>query len=480
MRWPTYISGALVLLSTGCNFAPKYSRPDFNLPSTWRVEEKEGEDLANGTWWDRFNDPEMSRLIQLALHNNNDLQIAMWRVSEYLAQYQVAKSSLFPQISGNGGATKERFPVDADFLPPGTSPITPDYHLNLSLSYEFDFWGKVRNATTAAFASYLAQIENRRTVVLTLVGSVAQSYIYLKQLQLQLDAATAIMELRKESVQIARDRFEGGITSRIEVDQAISVYEETVATVKELEKKLPQQENLLSVLLGQTPGPIDKGVPLNKLFLPNEVPSCLPQDLLTRRPDILQAENNLIAANANIGVARAAFFPQLSLSALYGVDHLSLQGLFSKPSRTWLLGGGIVQEIFTGGLLVSQLKIAEVQKQELVFAYEQTILNALKEVDDSLIGFQKNKEIYAADAAEVVALQDYLALAWDRYYEGQTQYLTVLDAERQVLAAEMNMIAAQADQFLSLIDLYKAVGGGWVIEADAGLKKETGNHNLTP
>ena len=480
MRWPTYISGALILLSTGCNFAPKYSRPDFTLPATWRVEEETGEDLANTTWWDQFKDPEMSRLIQLALHNNNDLQIAMWRVSEYLAQYQVAKSSLFPQISGNGGAVKEKFPVDADFLPAGTSPITPDYHLNLSLSYEFDFWGKVRNATTAAYASYLAQVENRRTVVLTLVGSVAESYIYLKQLLLQLDTATKIMELRKESVQIAKDRFEGGLTSKIEVDQSISVYEETVAMVKELEKKVPQQENLLSVLLGQAPGPIGKGVPLNELFLPNEVPSCLPEDLLTRRPDILKAENNLIAANANIGVARAAFFPQLSLSALYGVDHLSLQGLFARSSRTWLLGGGIVQEIFTGGRLVSQLKIAEVQKQELVFSYQQTILNALREVDDSLIGFQKNKEIFAANAAAVVALEDYLSLAWDRYYEGQTQYLTVLDAEREVLSAEMSMIAAEADQFLSLIGLYKAVGGGWVLGADAELIKETTNHNLVP
>ena len=480
MKWPTYISGALVLLSTGCNFAPKYSRPDVNLPTTWRVEEEAGVDLADTTWWDQFQDPEMGRLIQLALQNNNDLQIAMWRVCEYLSQYQVAKSSLFPQIAGNGGATKERFPVDSNFLPAGTSPITPDYHLNISLSYEFDFWGKVRNATTAAYSSYLAQIENRRTVVLTLVGAVAQAYIYLKQLLLQLDTATKIMELRKEAVQIAKYRFEGGLTSRIEVDQSISVYEETVATVKELEKLVPQQENLLSVLLGQTPGPVAKSVPLNCLFLPNEVPSCLPQDLLTRRPDILQAENNLIAANANIGVARAAFFPQISLSGLYGVDNLSLQGMLARSARTWLLGGGIVQEIFTGGLLVNQLKIAEIQKQELVFTYEQTILNALREVDDSLIGFQKNKEIYASDVAEVAALQDYLSLAWDRYYEGQTDYLTVLDAQRQVLSAEMNMIAAQADQFLVLIELYKAVGGGWVIGADAELKKETTNHNLVP
>ncbi len=475
-----YLSAFALLASTSCNFAPKYSRPDFALPSTWRVEQQTGEDLAESSWWDRFEDPEMGRLIRLALKNNNNLQIAMWRVSEYLAQYQVAKSGLFPQITGNGGAVKERFPVDADFLPPGSSPITPDYHLNLSLSYEMDFWGKVRNQTTAAYAAYLAQIENRRTVVLTLIGSVAESYILLKQLSLQLETATKIMELRKEALAIAQYRFEGGLTSKIEVDQAISVYEETVAVVKELEKRVPQQENLLSFLLGQSPGPIDRGLALNDLYLPNEVPACKPQDLLTRRPDILQAENNLIAANADIGVARAAFFPQLSLEALYGVDHLSLQGLFGKPSRTWILGGGIVQSIFTGGRLVNQLKMAEIQKQELLFAYEDAILKALREVDDALIGFEKNKEIFLADEKEVNALKDYLALAWDRYYEGQTEYLTVLDAQRQVLFAEMDMIAAQADQFLALISLYKAVGGGWVTKADSTLVKETTDSNLSP
>lgn len=480
MKFSIYISGAFFLLSAGCNFAPKYSRPDFTLPTTWRVEEEEGKDLAETTWWDQFEDPEMGRLIRLALENNNDLQIAMWRVSEYLSQYQVAKSALFPQITGNGGAAKERFPIDADFLPLGKSPITPDFHLNLSLSYEFDFWGQVRNQTTAAYASYLAQIENRRTVVLSLIGSVAQAYIYLKQLLLQLDTATRIMKLREEAVQIAKYRFEGGITSKIEVDQSISVYEETVAVVRELEKKVPQQENLISILLGQAPGPIEGGVPLNYLTLPQEAPSCLPQDLLVRRPDILQAENNLIAANANIGVARAAFFPQLSLSTLFGVDNLSLRSLFDKSSRTWILGGGIVQDIFTGGRLVNQLKIAEIQKTELVFSYEKTILNALKEVDDSLIGFKKNQEIFGANEREVTALRDYLSIAWDRYYEGQTQYLTVLDAQREVLTAEMNMIAAQADQFLALVDLFKAVGGGWVRNADATLVKETTNPNLEP
>jgi multidrug efflux system outer membrane protein len=214
--------------------------------------------------------------------------------------------------------------------------------------------------------------------------------------------------------------------------------------------------------------------------LPQELPSCLPQDLLTRRPDILRAENNLKAANANIGIARAAFFPQFSLSGLYGADHLALKGLLQRPARFWLLGGGILQQVFTGGKLVSQLKIAEAQKQELLFSYEQSILTALKEVNDSLIGFEKNQQIFAADAAQVVALKDYLNLAWYRYYEGETQYLTVLDAQRQALSAEMTAITAQADQFLALIDLYKALGGGWVLQSDGTVQKESTNRNLDP
>ena len=465
---------------SACNLAPKYSRPDFNMPTSWRTEPLAGQDLTDTSWWDRFEDPQMGELIQLALANNNDLQVAAWRVYEYFAQYQATRSSLFPQITGNGSALKERLPVDSNFLPPTASPITPDYHMDLSLSYEIDFWGANRNATTAAFQEYLAQIENRRTVVITLIGSVAQGYILLKQLNLQLETARKLMSTYEEALRIANDRFEGGLTSKIEVDQAQTVYEEAVALVRDLEKKVPQQENLLSILLGQAPGPIPPGVSLDKLFLPQELPSCLPQDLLVRRPDILKAENNLKAANANIGIARAAFFPQFSLNALYGADHLALKGLLQRPARFWILGGGILQQVFTGGKLVSQLKVAEAQQKELLFAYEQSILTALKEVNDSLIGFEKNQQIFAADAAQVMALKDYLNLAWDRYYEGETQYLTVLDAERQALSAEMTAIAAQADQFLALIDLYKALGGGWVLQSDRLVQKEDTNRNLNP
>ncbi len=451
---------------TACNFAPKYSTPEMALPSDWRTEGENREELANLSWWKHLGDEVLDEYILTALDHNKDLKAAMWRVNQYLAQYKIVRSGLFPQVSANGSALKEQVPIDANFLPISISPITPDFHLEISLSYEIDFWGKVRNQTSAAYSEYLAIVENRRTVVLTLVGSVAQAYIYLRQLDLQLELAKGILGSRKEALEIATDRFEGGITSKIEVDQSLSVYEEAIAIVEELEGKIPQQENLICILLGETPHAVKRGKKLSELVLPKSVPSGLPVDLLTRRPDIMQAENNLKAANANVGVARAAFFPQLNISTLFGVDNLQFSRLFKKSSELWTIGGSFMQQVFTGGALIGQLRLAEAQKQELIFNYEQTVLTALKEVNDAQIGLEKSKLVFKADARQVAALKDYLQLAWYRYYEGQTQYLTVLDAEREALTAELNMVSAESAQYLVLVDLYKSLGGGWVLEAD--------------
>lgn len=468
MRRPKYTIFMSLFLGSlaGCNFAPKYTPPDQPIPNEWRTESEIGKDSENSGWWKLLGDEVLDSLIQVALQNNRDLQVAVWRVKQYQADYYVAHSSLFPQVSLNSLAVKEKLPIDEDFLPPGFNSITPDYRLNVSLSYELDFWGKIRNSSFAAYSQYLAEVANRRTVVLTLVSSVVQAYVYLRQLDLQLQVSRKILETRKESLEIARYRFEGGLTSKIEVDQALSVYEESIAAVEDFKRKVPQQENLLSVLLGEAPHLVTRGKTLREFLLPEAVPVGMPVDLLTRRPDIIQAENNLIAANANIGVARASFFPQINFATLYGLDSLQLKTLFQKTSKTWTIGGTFLQELFTGGALTAQLKIAEAQKKELVATYEQKILKALQEVNDSLIGFKQSKKIFVANEAEVAALKDYLELAWYRYYEGETQYLTVLDAERKVFSAELNMISSEADQFLTLVNIYKSVGGGWVLEAD--------------
>ena len=451
---------------TACNFAPKYSSPDIALPVDWRTESEVEDPLINVSWWKHWGDEVLDEYIQTALDHNKDLKGAIWRVNQYRAQYIVKRSGLFPQISSNGSAIKEKLAVDTDFLSSGINPITPNYEMDLSLSYELDFWGKVRNEAASANFDYLAQIEDRKTVVLTLVGSVAQAYVLLRQLDLQLQISRDLVKSRKESLRIATCRFEGGLTSKIEVDQSLAIYEESIVAVETLERAVPQQENLLCILLGEAPHSVKRGKTLPQLALPLEVPSGAPVDLLTRRPDIIKAENTLKAANANIGVARAAFFPQLNLSSLLGLDSLQLYNLFKKNSKIWGIGGSFLQQVFTGGALIGQLKIAEAQKQELLFGYEQTILNSLKEVNNSLIGLEKSKEIFKTQERRVMALKDYLELAWYRYYEGQTDYLTVVDAEREVFSAQIDMIGDQAEQFLVLVNLYKALGGGWVQEAD--------------
>jgi outer membrane protein, multidrug efflux system len=455
---------------TGCNFAPKYSQPDTSMPIAFRLETNELEAEGCIGWWKDFGDEVLDYFIETALLNNKDLQVAMWRVSEYLAEWKVARSSLMPQITPNAGALKERLPVNADFLQ-GFNPITPNYNINLSLAYELDFWGVIRNGSRAAYAEYLAEVENRKTAVLALVGAVAENYIVLRQLDLQLEIANRILKSREKFLEIAVYRFEGGITSEIEVDQAKSLAQEALAVVKALEKKVPQQENLLSILLGQNPGDLPRGKPLKELNLPKALFTGKPEDLLTRRPDIMAKEQKLIAANANIGAARGAFFPQINFSTLFGLDSLSLKNLLNRKSRTWEIGGTILEELFTGGRLSGQLKIAKAEKQKLVFGYEQTVLNALKEVNDSLIGFEKSKEIYSAQLGEVAALKDYLKIAWYRYYDGLTQYLTVLDAETRVFNTELNLAQAEADQFLNIVELYKSLGGGWVEELDERLEK---------
>jgi outer membrane protein, multidrug efflux system len=468
------------LFLTACNLAPKYSRPEIDMPLSWRIESDEGSTLANVDWWTSLEDPVLNSLILTALENNKDLQIAIWRVKEFYGQYQVARSPLFPQIELGASALRERIPTNVSELSIGSdsgqfplsfNPINSEYALNFSLSYEIDFWGEVRNASYAAYSQYLAQIENRRVVILTLVGAVAQGYVFLRQLDLQYQISQKTLESRRESLDIARDRFEGGVTSEIEVSQAESVFEQALAQTKIYERQIAEQENLICLLLGQSPAPITRGKSIDQLFLPKEIPAGLPSDLLVRRPDILRAELNLIAANATIGVARAAFFPQVSLTSLYGWESLELKELFSKGARTWQLGANLLQQIFTGWKLTGELNIAKAQKEELVYQYEQTILNALREVDSALIAHKKSKEIAIIDQAGVDALKEYLYLAWLQYYEGETQYLTVLDAERRLFAAELDLAQAQSDQFLTLVELYKALGGGWVIEADRNLSK---------
>ncbi|MBM3198642.1 MAG: efflux transporter outer membrane subunit, partial [Chlamydiae bacterium] len=307
------------------------------------------------------------------------------------------------------------------------------------------------------------------------VASVAQAYVVLRQLDLQLALAKCQVRVKEQALEIARMRFQGGEIAEMDVEQALASYETSISSLSNLEGQIPKQENLLCVLLGRNPGPIPRGNGLQQLTLPKTVPTGLPEDLLTRRPDIRKAEDKLRAANANIGVARAAFFPQVNLSGLWGANNLKLYNLFEGSSEIWTLGGSFLQTLFSGGALLGQLHVTEAQKKEMVFSYEQSVLTALREVNDGLVGLKKAKEIYAAEEAKVQALRDYLQLIWYRYTNGQVEYQEVLSAEVKVFTAEESLAKAQADQFLVLVELYKSLGGGWVTEEDQQVHLQQGS-----
>lgn len=461
----------LCLLLAGCNLAPRYHRPCMDIPACWHFENDGGSTCCNVRWWEELGDPILDALIVQALQNNKDLKIAIWRVCEYYGRYEVFSSQLFPQINLSGSAVKEKFPV-ASFIPEFFDPITPHYEYAFTLAYEIDFWGRVRNMSKAAYEELLAQVENRRTVVLTLVSEVANSYIRLRGLDRELFIAKETEAEREEYLKLARKRFEGGLTSEIEVEQAISVLEETRAAIVVLETKIPIEEDLLSVLLGEPPTCILRGRAIDEFCLPPCIPAGLPSDLLVRRPDIIAAENELIAANARIGVARAEFFPKISLVGAFGGESFKLSEIFNESSRAWRIGGEFMQTIFSGGRLIGQLDSSLAVYRELLYNYEQTILEAFKEVSNALISYKNSKELVEVEKKRVAAVAEYLKLAWLRYYDGQTDYLTVLDAERQLFSAQIDLTKAQADVFLSLVSIYKAVGGGWVWEADACIVKK--------
>lgn len=465
----------LIILS-GCNLAPKYRRPCVDPPMEWRVPSDTLSTLANERFWEWLSDPILNGLILQALNNNRDLMVAAWRVIEYYGQFLEVQSQLFPQVGLDALALKEKF-SESGLLPAALrSPITPFYSFDFTFSYEIDLWGQLRNQTKAAWGELLAQIENRRTVVLSLCSAVAEGYVLLRQLDRQLQISYQTLEARREAMELAWERFHGGLTSEIEVTQSISLFDAAQAAVVNLEQQIPVQENLLSILVGANPTCVARGRELSDFTYPPVVPAGIPSEVLQNRPDIVKAEDLLIASNAEIGVARAAFFPQITLTGLWGGQSLQLKKLFSKSSRMWQIGGTLFQPLFTGGYLTGQLVAAIAQNKEAYFSYEQTVLNAFKEVDDALVSHEQAKKLVTVEEDRVKDLKVYLELSWLRYYEGQTEYITVLNASTELFNEELALAAAQGNLFKTLVDIYKAVGGGWVLDADCNLRQGLGEH----
>ncbi len=456
---------AVVIAVSGCMVGPDYRRPLVDTPGAWRFEAGEAKDVVNTLWWKQFQDPVLDGLIESALHENNDIKIAAARVEEFLGRLRVTRAALFPQV--NAGALGQRIDVTR-YTNPEWPPGTPNPYCELqpyvSGSWEIDLWGQLRRATEAARADLLGTEEFRRGVVLTVVTAVAVAYTDLCDLDEQLAIARRTVSSRENSLSLFRLRFERGLISELELQQAESEYQAAVATVPLFEQLIAEQEDALDVLLGRNPGTIPRGRSLDELVVP-DIPAGMPSQLLERRPDIRQAEQNLIASNARIGVAKAAYFPTITLTGIYGLESTELSTLFTGPAKTWTYAGSLAGPIFTAGATAGAVETARAQQQENLFRYRQVIQQAFREVEDGLIGQRKTREQLAAQFRQVEALRDYALLARLRYDNGYTSYLEVLDAERSLFAGELSYAQTKGNLFRALVSLYKSMGGGWVVEA---------------
>ncbi len=465
MRKPI-ISLMLMFTLVGCMVGPNYKRPGIESPASWRFEEKETKEIANTTWWEQFEDPVLNELIRTALKENKDIKIAAARVEDFAGRYRTTRAPLLPQIGV--GATAGRIRATEK----GPTPLSAttenpanDFQLFLNANWEIDLWGKLRRGAEAARADLLSSEEGRRGVLLTLVSSVANSYVNLRDLDLQLEIANRTAKSREESYDLFQLRFRGGTISELELSQVKSEYEQALSAIPLIEKAIAQQENGICVLLGRNPGPIPRGKKIDELVLP-AVPAALPSDLLTNRPDIRQAEQDLIAANARIGVARSLYFPSISLTSSLGYASTDLSKLFTGPAKIWSFAAPLTAPIFTAGAISGQVKSAKAVQQETLLRYKQVIQTAFREVEDALVDQKRSREQLAIEAQRVSTLRNYARIARLRFDSGYTSYIEVLDAERSLFGAELFQAQTKGILFQALVNLYKAIGGGWVTEAD--------------
>ena len=462
----------LCLLASGCMLGPKYHRPAVDTPQSFRYEVKDALDTVNTLWWQQFQDPVLDRLIADALANNKSVKIAAANVEQAAGLLTQTRSQLFPQLGYGATGTRLRdsermaTPVPATIPNPQTA-----YQVLATASWEIDLWGRIRRLTESAQANLLATEEARRGVILSLVASVANSYLQLRGLDEQLAISKRSLATYAESVKLFELQFKYGQVSQMNVQQALTQYETAAATIPRIENQIVQTENAISILLGQNPISIPRGKSIYELALPS-VPSGIPSQVLERRPDILLAEQNLISANAQIGAARALYFPSISLTGSYGDASRDLHKLFNGPARVWNYTGTITGPLFTFGAISGQVRQAEAAGKAALLVYEAAIQNAFADVENSLVARAKLTEQLAAQNRLVKASKEYEHLARLQYDGGYAPYSTVLQAQQQLFPAELTLAQNRAQVFSSFVNIYQAMGGGWITRADS-LASET-------
>lgn len=463
MMWQVVIL-MIALLASGCTLGPDYRRQTIDAPDAWPTPTIAASVPVE--WWRGYQDPALDALIQEALSHNADLRLAIARVDEARAGLGVAAADQWPGVSANGSASRTRASEDSALAVPGVDPISHNVRATLDASYEIDFWGKYRRATEAAKAELLATQFNRDAVRLALIAEVSRGYFNLRALDAQVAISKRTVATRLDSQALQRQRFEAGVASELELRQVEAEAAAARALLPALENQLARQETALSVLLGRSPREIvgsapERGAAIEALTVPPAVPAGLPSDLLEHRPDLRQAEQQLIAANARIGQAKAAFFPSITLTGLLGGESTKLADLFRAPARIWQISGSAAQIVFDAGRTGSRVKAAKAREQQALARYQSAIQNAFRDTLDALVAQRKARETLDAEQARVAALQSALDHARLRYQNGVASQLDVLDAERGLLAAELNRIEAQRAQLAATTDLYRALGGGW-------------------
>jgi multidrug efflux system outer membrane protein len=453
----------VILLLSGCAVGPNYKRPSVDIPGTYRgarpqeATQPPAESLGDQKWWEVFQDQQLQDLIHNALQHNYDVRIAATRILEAQAQVGITRSDQLPTISGGVEAVNQRS-ARTKFFP---AFETSSNQVDLSLAWELDFWGKYRRAAESARANLLATEWAREAVISTLVSDIAAAYFQLRELDQQLEISRRTLASRQDSLRLTQMLANGGATSMLDVRQAEQLVFTAAETIPDLERRIEQQENFISTLLGNNPGPIARGTKLTEQPHAPELPAGLPSSLLERRPDIRQAEAQLIAANAQIGVARAAYFPQINLTASGGYQSSALTSLFTGPAGLWSFGGSLVQPIFTGGRIRSNVKFTEARQQEAALVYQQTIQQAFRGVSDALVEYRKDREFREQQEQLTFSAQDAARLSETRYRGGATSYLEVLTNETNYFDAELALAQAQLNELLGLVRIYRNLGGGW-------------------
>lgn len=452
---------ALILL-TSCRVGPKYTKPGVDIPGEYRgltsvaSQTAEAVPLGDRKWTEIFQDEQLQSLIQTALQQNFDMRIAAVRILQAEAQLGITRADQLPMVAGTAEMSTLR--ISRSRFPEFSSS---QGGLGLAVAWEMDFWGKFRRATEAARASLLMSEWARRAVTSTLIADVSTAYFHLRELDMELDIAQRTLASRRESLRLIRDLSDQGLVSLIDVRQAEQLAYTAAASIPDIQRRIEQEENLISVLLGNNPGAVPRGRILTNQPHAPEVPVGLPSSLLERRPDIRQAEQQLIAFNARIGVAKAAYFPQITLTGSGGFQSSALVRLFSGPAGIWNLVGGLSQPIFSGGRIRSGVQFAEAQQQEALLVYQQAIRQAFREVSDALVAYSRNQEFREQQELLKQSAYESSELANTRYKAGLTNYLEVLTNQTNYFTAELGLAQAHLAELQALVQLYRALGGGW-------------------